>query len=374
MSLAIDFVGTNIGSGTKTYNIYFCKVLQKTKIDENIYIFLSKNYYNEIKFLKKNPKIKFIIKSNIFSNIFIRLFWMQFCLPFSLKMRGINKLFSPMNICPIFNLFNIKIILGLHSNLPWIYFKFMPGNFIKKYITKKIMEFSIYRSNLIIIPSIFAKKEIQKKLKLKKKIKVINHGVKIDYRENLHKKEKFQFKNTKYFLSILSCVKYHNILNLLKAYKSLIKKKKINLKFIIVMQVLDKKYFNQISDFVLKNFKKKDLILINDLSFLNIIKLYDHSKFYIFSSYCEVFGFTTLEAMSRNIPVLTSNKSALPEINGNAAIYFDPDNLKDIEYKIYKINNSKILRKKLIRRGKKHVRKFSWEKCVTKTLSCINSL
>ena len=224
---------------------------------------------------------------------------MQFCLPFSLKMRGINKLFSPMNICPIFNLFNIKIILGLHSNLPWIYFKFMPGNFIKKYITKKIMEFSIYRSNLIIIPSVFAKKEIQKKLKLKKKIKVINHGVKIDYRENLNKKEKFQFKNTKYFLSILSCVKYHNILNLLKAYKSLIKKKKINLKFIIVMQVLDKKYFNQISDFVLKNFKKKDLILINDLSFLNIIKLYDHSKFYIFSSYCEVFGFTTLEAMSR---------------------------------------------------------------------------
>ena len=227
MSLAIDFVGTNIGSGTKTYNIYFCKVLQKTKIDENIYIFLSKNYYNEIKFLKKNPKIKFIIKSNIFSNIFIRLFWMQFCLPFSLKMRGINKLFSPMNICPIFNLFNIKIILGLHSNLPWIYFKFMPGNFIKKYITKKIMEFSIYRSNLIIIPSVFAKKEIQKKLKLKKKIKVINHGVKIDYRENLNKKEKFQFKNTKYFLSILSCVKYHNILNLLKAYKSLIKKKKL---------------------------------------------------------------------------------------------------------------------------------------------------
>ena len=374
MSLAIDFVGTNIGSGTKTYNIYFCKVLQKTKIDENIYIFLSKNYYNEIKFLKKNPKIKFIIKSNIFSNIFIRLFWMQFCLPFSLKMRGINKLFSPMNICPIFNLFNIKIILGLHSNLPWIYFKFMPGNFIKKYITKKIMEFSIYRSNLIIIPSVFAKKEIQKKLKLKKKIKLINHCVKIDYRENLNKKEKFQFKNTKYFLSILSCVKYHNILNLLKAYKSLIKKKKINLKFIIVMQVLDKKYFNQISDFVLKNFKKKDLILINDLSFLNIIKLYDHSKFYIFSSYCEVFGFTTLEAMSRNIPVLTSNKSALPEINGNAAIYFDPDNLKDIEYKIYKINNSKILRKKLIRRGKKHVRKFSWEQCVTKTLSCINSL
>ncbi len=374
MSLAIDFVGTNIGSGTKTYNIYFCKVLQKTKIDENIYIFLSKNYYNEIKFLKKNPKIKFIIKSNIFSNIVIRLFWMQFCLPFSLKMRGINKLFSPMNICPIFNLFNIKIILGLHSNLPWIYFKFMPGNFIKKYITKKIMEFSIYRSNLIIIPSIFAKKEIQKKLKLKKKIKVINHGVKIDYRENLNKKEKFQFKNTKYFLSILSCVKYHNILNLLKAYKSLIKKKKINLKFIIVMQVLDKKYFNQISDFVLKNFKKKDLILINDLSFLNIIKLYDHSKFYIFSSYCEVFGFTTLEAMSRNVPVLTSNKSALPEINGNAAIYFDPDNLKDIEYKIYKINNSKILRKKLIRRGKKHVRKFSWEQCVTKTLFYINSI
>ena len=56
---------------------------------------------------------------------------MQFILPVDLKLKGIEKLFSPMIICPILSkYFKIKVILGLHSNLPWLYFNLMPGNFI----------------------------------------------------------------------------------------------------------------------------------------------------------------------------------------------------------------------------------------------------
>ena len=51
---------------------------------------------------------------------------------------------------------------------------------------------------------------------------------------------------------------------------------------------------------------------------------------YIFSSYCEVFGLTSLEAMKNKTPVLISKCSAIPEINGKAALYFNPKNHKDI--------------------------------------------
>ncbi len=79
MTIAIDFVGINIGSGTKTYNVNFCNELETINLNEEIIIFVCKNYINQISFEeKKNPKIKYILKPNFFSNILLRLIWMQF--------------------------------------------------------------------------------------------------------------------------------------------------------------------------------------------------------------------------------------------------------------------------------------------------------
>ena len=112
MKIAIDFVSTNLGSGTKTYNINFCKELEKTNTDHEFLIFLTKNYFDEIKAYRKNSKIKYKIKSNMFSKILPRLLWMQFIFPFELKIAGIQKLFSPMNFSPLFlKYFNITNVL-----------------------------------------------------------------------------------------------------------------------------------------------------------------------------------------------------------------------------------------------------------------------
>ena len=50
----------------------------------------------------------------------------------------------------------------------------------------------------------------------------------------------------KYILSILSCARHHNIINLLKAYKILIKELDFDLKIVFVFQILDKNYFSEI--------------------------------------------------------------------------------------------------------------------------------
>ena len=75
-----------------------------------------------------------------------------------------------------------------------------------------------------------------------------------------------------------------------------------------------------------------------------MINLYKNAKFYIFSSYCEVFGLTSLEAMSQGCPVIISNKSALREVNSHAATYFDPDNEIDIKENIKKYYLMKIIK------------------------------
>ena len=48
MTIGIDMVGTSLGSGTKTYNLNFIKYLNEINLNEQTYIFISKNYLKEI--------------------------------------------------------------------------------------------------------------------------------------------------------------------------------------------------------------------------------------------------------------------------------------------------------------------------------------
>ncbi len=374
MIIAIDMIGTNLGSGTKTYNLNFCENIIKLKTDNKIYIFITKDYLKNISQIE-NDNIKFIIKSNFLKNIFLRIIWMQFILPFELKFLKVNQLLSPMNMGPIsLKLFNIKFTLVLHSNLPWVYFTKMPGNFLRNFLTKILMETSIRVSDRLIVDSEFAKKEITKLLNIKEsKVFSIYLGIDqkfLDKEKNDFYLDNFAYKD--YIISVLSCVRYHNIINLLKGFKLLKKENNINLKFIFALQILDRKYFNEIKRFVEINFEEGEIVFLHNLNNKFLVNLYKNAKFYIFSSYCEVFGLTSLEAMTQRCPVIISNKSALVEINSNAAEYFNPDDENGIKDSMYKILFDEKYKNELIEKSQIHYKKFSWEQTVSKTLKILN--
>jgi glycosyltransferase involved in cell wall biosynthesis len=379
MTIAIDFVGTNLGSGTKTYNINFCNQLSKVELTENIKIFICKSYLNHITIeINQNNRIEYIVKSNLLSITLLRLLWMQFILPFELKLQGVKKIYSPMNFSPILAKFlNIKIVLCLHSNLPWVYFNLMPGNRLRNFFTKKLMELSIYTSDHLLVDSYFAKEEISKILNLyKKKIEVIYLNINNKFlSENFKKKsiKNFNYED-KYILSVMSCVRYHNIINLLKAFKLLIKEINYNIKLVLVLQILDKKYFLEVKKHIEDNFAEDKIFIYSNLDSDELPSLYKFSQLYVFTSYCEVFGLTSLEAMSQGIPVVISNRSALPEINGNAALYFDPDDVDEIKNSLNKVMLDKNLRAELIQNGKEQLNKFNSEKNIKKTIDIIQNL
>jgi glycosyltransferase involved in cell wall biosynthesis len=375
MTIGIDFVGTNFSSGTKTYIINFCNELNSLKSSSNIKIFICKSYLSQIEKIK-NKKIQYIIKSNFLSIAPLRFFWMQLIFPFELKLLGVKKLFSPMNFTSILSkLFNIKTVLCLHSNLPWINFNLMPGNLLRNFITKKLMEVSIYICDILIVNSNFAKNELTKVLGLhKKKIKVIYLGISKVF--IFKKYEKKLIKNfnyhQKYILSVISCVKYHNIINLLMAFKLLIRD--FDIKFVLVLQILDKEYFLDIKKFISESLLEEKVIIFSNLDINRLPRLYRNAELYVFSSYCEVFGYTSLEAMSKQVPVLISNKSSLPEINDKAAKYFDPDNINEIKNLFRKIILSKKLKRKLIKRGNIQYKKFNSKDNIQETINVIQGL
>ncbi|MBD3248212.1 glycosyltransferase, partial [Candidatus Falkowbacteria bacterium] len=76
-----------------------------------------------------------------------------------------------------------------------------------------------------------------------------------------------------------------------------------------------------------------------------------------------------LEAMAKSCPVVSSDRSSMPEILGSAAVYFDPENRRDMLEKIVRVISDDGLRKKLIAKGRKQARLYDWWESALKTLN-----
>lgn len=97
--------------------------------------------------------------------------------------------------------------------------------------------------------------------------------------------------------------------------------------------------------------------------------LYEHCAAYVFPSLSEGFGLPGLEAMVHGAPVISSNATCLPEVNGEAAHYFDPLDIHDMATKIAEVIDNDTLRTELITKGKHHAATFSWQRMAEQTLA-----
>lgn len=96
--------------------------------------------------------------------------------------------------------------------------------------------------------------------------------------------------------------------------------------------------------------------------------LYQSAIGFVFPSLYEGFGIPILEAFACNCPCVLSNSSSLPEIAGDAALYFDPTDEESIAYAVEQLITDDQLRMKLINKGKKQLSKFSWTSTVHETI------
>jgi len=82
----------------------------------------------------------------------------------------------------------------------------------------------------------------------------------------------------------------------------------------------------------------------------------------------EGFGLPILEAMANKVPVITSNRSSLPEVVGDAAVLVDPLDVDGLASAILTLLTDNDLREQFIMKGLQRAREFSWEKTAKATL------
>jgi glycosyltransferase involved in cell wall biosynthesis len=89
--------------------------------------------------------------------------------------------------------------------------------------------------------------------------------------------------------------------------------------------------------------------------------LYRAATCFVFPSLAEGFGLPVLEAMQRGVPVACSNASSLPEVAGEAALYFDPLDEQEIAAAMQELLVTAARREELAEAGRRQARRFSWE-------------
>ena len=89
--------------------------------------------------------------------------------------------------------------------------------------------------------------------------------------------------------------------------------------------------------------------------------LYRGARCLVFPSLCEGFGLPAIEAMACGTAVLASDNSSLPEVVGDAGLFFDPLDATEMGNKIIKLLDDEELRAELERKGLERSRGFTWE-------------
>lgn len=96
--------------------------------------------------------------------------------------------------------------------------------------------------------------------------------------------------------------------------------------------------------------------------------LYRVAACFVLPSFQEGFGLPVLEAMARGVPVACSDNSSLPEVSGEAALYFDPHEQSQIAAQIARLLADEQLARTLVERGRRRCELFTWRRTAELTL------
>jgi glycosyltransferase involved in cell wall biosynthesis len=307
------------------------------------------------------------------------IFWTQMRLACSLWREKPDVLWMPMHNIPLFRPKKIKTVVTIHD----LAFRYYPETFTRinlfkiNFLTKMAVKYS----DKIIAVSESTKKDILKFYPWisQNKIRVIYHGFNSKIFQNnkaIEEKEriytKYKIPDTGYILYIGAIQPRKNLEVLVKAFEKLKKDNKFtNLKLVLAGERawLWEDVFRKIN----VSEYKTDIIALGKVKFSDLGCLMRGAEVFCFPSLYEGFGLPILEAFASEVPVVCSRNSSLPEVAGDAALYFDGKNPGDLAEKIQRVLASEELKKDLIAKGLEQIKKFSWEKCARETLEYLKS-
>ena len=224
------------------------------------------------------------------------------------------------------------------------------------------------KAGSIATVSAFTKADIHQRYKIdNEKISVVYNAAKSSFKpltEDLKFNVKLKYTDGKEFFLYSGAIHPRkNLLNLLKGFSVFKKRLKSNFKLVIAGR-LAWKYESFLKN--LETYKyRHDVVLTGYLPEEEFVSLTASAYALVYPSLFEGFGVPVLEAMQSGVPVITTARSAMEEIAGDAALYADVTTPFDIGEKMMNLYKDENQRDMLIQKGLQKAGEYSWQKTST---------
>ena len=171
-----------------------------------------------------------------------------------------------------------------------------------------------------------------------------------------------------YILFVGNRAFYKNFLFLLKACHALLKSRQLRL------ICAGGGPFTEQEKGEISRLKVANLVFHHSINDQSLAKLYAEASAFIFPSLYEGFGIPVLEAFACGCPSVLSNAGSLPEVGGDAALFFEPAEQDSLAAALERICSDSLLRESLRHAGRQRAALFSWDRTAQKTRDVYSSV
>lgn len=220
------------------------------------------------------------------------------------------------------------------------------------------------KAKKIITISNFSKNRLLETAKIKENVEVIYNGVSDVWRQY----ETNEAKGFKYFIYVGNVKPHKNLQVLLAAFTEM------NLDGYKLVIVGKKEGFINGDFETSSRIDNENIIFTGRISDEELMSYVKSAEALIFPSLYEGFGLPPIEAMAMGCPTIVSNAASIPEVSGDASLYFDPLDKEELKRQMLKLINDKELKAELVKKGLAHAEKFKWKDAASSTIKIIEEV
>ncbi|MES2850444.1 MAG: glycosyltransferase family 1 protein [Bacteroidota bacterium] len=258
-------------------------------------------------------------------------------------------------------------------------------NFDERYVHRWKIKYACRVADVVVAISEQTKNDLIEFYKVPaEKITVVYQSCNPIFQRIVSENEKQEVKKLynlpdKYFLFVSSIAPRKNLIAICKAMVKL----KGPLQIPLVVIGNGKKEKQEAKDLMAANNLEHLLILLNEMpqskeprftTAADFPAIYQQGLALIYPSIFEGFGAPLLEALWSGLPVISSNASCLPEVGGDAALYFEPHDIDTLAQHLLNVANNGQLTSAMIAKGKLQAGKFSKENYAKNMMAVYNKI
>lgn len=364
------------GGGLTHFN-QICKNLGQLMPDSHFYVIASSR---QIKLLDKQPnnfEYHYYQKAN--GSYLDKFIWEKFKLPKIVNTLNPDIFFVPGNFSGSKEKFNCPVVSLVHNIAPFSKRYIKEESLIQKIrlkLLKALTIKSMNNSSGVVFLSDYCRRYFRKFITDKNIIGITSHHGQPDSITDSNDLSILNRLNIEkpYILSVSHIYRYKKIKEMVVGYLNALNQNRNLPELLIAGRIYDKKYHKDILEIVKRSNFSDKVRFLGNIKGSELPALYKNCDLFIFPSALETCSVILIEAMAYGCPIICSNKTVMPEVSANQALYYHPENTNRLADLIIRVTSDSELKNNLRLNLKLASGNYSWKNSTEKIIELFKEL